>query len=357
MPPFLILGAVFILLKSSFTLQKFIFENYEGIKAIRRSRRDLQRAIASGKLTPEGEAKAREALAGLDIVVGVWDTAVDNAYDPTTREGQIEIGADLAALGFKVGALKLGIPILSRVVGALGTRFAVGETLTLALNATELVDFLTGKQTTKTFKEIVDAFEKANELLESGRRAGGPFLELSTEGTNVAFDIVELAVDVGQFATAPSVVGGVNMALSAVELAGSILGFLGRATGLLPEVKEAFKGPKPEVRVSGIERPVEVLAFVEGATPITPLTPAPTPVGITATPGQPFPGIIAPPPATGLPGFPAPPAAPPPPGVQPPPGAFPFFIPKLKELGMAARRFGEGITDIRRIVAELKRRA
>lgn len=348
MPPFLIAGAVFILLKVSGTLQRFVYEELQGVKDVRATRDWLRRKRFDD---PEKERARIDALRGLEFITGIWDIAITNSYDPTTNEGRIEMAADLGALGFKLGALKLGLPIVGRVVGALGTRFVVAEGLSLATGLGSIIDVFSGKAAGQTFGEIGDAIKSANELINQGKRAGDAFLPLVEEGTSLAFDSVDVAIKAGAFATAPSIVGGVSLAVEAAKLVEGFLRFFGLVQELVPEVEEELKpferfGPLPLDPGLRARAPQEL---PPSAVPAGEPFGGPMPVG---GPGV-APGILAPP-VVGVP----PPPLPRPIGLFPPgavpPGATPVeFAQTVPRALLGGSRIG--ISDLLRIVAELKK--
>ncbi len=374
MPPFLIAGLVLVLFRFAGTLQKFGYEKLQGVKDVRRLRDELAAARFDD---PDLEAQRQDALGQLQFLIGFWDIAIGQSYDPTTNKGRIEMAADFAGLGFKFSALRLGIPLASRVIGALGTRFAVGEGLTLATNVGSIVDIFTGKSTSKTFGEISEAIIRTQELLETGKRAGEPFLPFIEVATANAFDTADLAVSVATFQAAPSITGGVELVKKGLVVVEGWIALFNALIALAPElpgvdvepeVKKFFRGTAgrgeafakratraslPTVQAKRAREPFEgfaaPLADISGFESIGPTLTFP-PTGIPTD-------VVVPPffpPIVGPGGILLPPG-----GVVVPPGGTQQLIEFLEAAGATiagglsfSRR---GISDLLAIIQELKK--
>ncbi len=323
MPPFLIAGAVYIAQRLSGTFTKFVWRPTGLVDILENP-------------PPEVRAKNPELFKVARFFI---DLNEGFAYDPTTREGQVEMLADVAALGFKLGALKLGLPLVSRLAGVIGTRFGVVSAANLPGNIGKIVDILSGRR--GLFDDLTDAWDKANALLEEGKAREPEARAVIEKGTKAAVDSFEFAGALGLFVATPSVLAAPALILKGVDAVTSILEFFTAAIPFLPEPRQdeladlglegsRFKRKK-EVTRTRAPKPRTIPEIVEDVV-----------VTFEEFPIDDF----MPPPGEGFP-F----------GV--PPTTDPIQLQEVLKSGVLSRiinRVGGGVTDLQKIIAELKKR-
>ncbi len=235
MPPFLITGWVYVLVRLSGTLQKHVFEKLKGVRDVRTFRRELE-----GK--PGEEAARLRSL--LDFQLRGWDVANGIAYDDP-----VDLLGDLAAMGVKTGLLKAGERLGVRVLAALGVK-----------GGTEIVGALVDAVQTMTkiesFLDLIPGLDRFQERYNEAVDLSDPVIKA---GIDVAFEIGDLANAtvgfIGSFAGIPGPLGlaaaapaAVNLVKQAIDVVNSILSFF----GLVQETVEPFI-PEPE-RETVLER-------------------------------------------------------------------------------------------------------
>lgn len=256
MPPFLIAGVVYTLTRVASTFGAWVWD-----------RTGVTELFEFARNHPDA-AKRRDFRA----ILGSMDIARRLAYDLTTNEGRLEMAADLAAVGFKFGALKLGIPLIQRLVGAAGTGFVVRALPDLVTMVTDLSGFL--QEGPSFLKTLTDSWNEAVRTIEEGKKLAGEAGDVLAAGTEVGLETLDFVGKATAFAAAPSVLSAPGLIIDAVELAESIIGFIASVIAFLPETTEE---EREELRFLREELPEDPGRFVPK--PSRPKRPRPKSVG------------------------------------------------------------------------------
>ena len=184
------------------------------------------------------------------------------AYDPTTKGGLLEMVADFSALGLKIGAVRLGAPVLARIAAALGLRALIPK-------LADIGDLITGVQdfgdllnnVPEFFDDMTQAWNEAMELLE-GKSRNPEVQSLLTAGTKAAIDTVTFSGQAASFLASPSLIAGGALVLKGFDVVTGWLDFVVAAIPFLPEPrKEPYKAllalPTIEQEVARFERKAE----------------------------------------------------------------------------------------------------
>ncbi len=186
----------------------------------------------------------------------------DFAYDRP-----IDLIADVAALGVKGATLKLGIPVLQRIIASLGTRAVVKQLEAIP----ELVQNLSDLgRSFENLGEFAVRFQETLKFLEGqGKQVLEPGAKLFQEATDVALETVDFSTDIVDFAQAPDAAKAVGIGVKALKLIQSFIDLFRRASDLVEEVRP----PTPPIPLDpGLRRGLEP--------PAAPVTPPPRPPGL-----------------------------------------------------------------------------
>ncbi len=350
--PFFIAGAVYILQRLSGTFTRFVWRPTGLVDLLENPPEEIR----------------REHPQLFDAVGFLIDLNEGFAYDLTTKEGLIELTADLAALGVKGLGVKFGASVAARVLAALGVGVTTRAALNLPESLNSLVALITSDDPLPFLTDLAKAYNRATALLEG--KGGTDAASLVQKGTKAVLDTAGFAQSLGSFVNAPSVTAAPGLILKGFDVVIGLLDFVVAALPFLPErvskeereeierlnqetLDEAARQSE-SVRLSQAAAAARVREEAEmeeegivakEALSQVPITIAPSlPGGLGVAPGfPPSPGFaqIGPP----LTGF----------QTATPESLLPLF--KTSRLGAPFNRFrGIGVSDLRRLVEEAKKR-
>ena len=242
LPVFLIAGAVYVLLRLSGTFTKFVWR---------------RTGLVDLLLDPPPEVRARNP-AIFDVARFFINLNEARAYDLTTRAGIVEMTADLAALGLKITALRGGVGLISRLAAALGLRGSILNVGDLPDSLKRVIDIL-GADPASVMADLVSAWARANLLLEKGKGREDELSEIIGLGTAQVLDTVKFADKAAGFLANPNVVGGAQLLLQGFDLAIGFLDFVTAAIPFIPDLPTG--GTQPGTRFTEAERASEAELF------------------------------------------------------------------------------------------------